>query len=857
MEISKPTYQELEKKLKELEIELQALKLEKDVNVYSGKNNLQGKESLYSTIDDVSRFKQVELELIKAKERAEANEIRFKAISEQAMDGISLADLDGNFVYVNQYFCKMLGFSEEELMNMNVQDLKPPTENTSTFDNTKEKGLAFWSYIKLQRKDTSIIYADINGKKIEINNQPFILGIVRDVTEKFEKETELLVTKEHSEKNEKIVKGIIDNLQDAFFQADLNGCFTFVNPTATKMYGYSYDELIGKPAAMLYAEPAERDRLIADLRTHGEISDWNGLALRKDGSVFWVSMNVKFVKDKDGKIIGTEGVVRDISERKHVETLLKEKSNEVEAQNEEYNQINEELCRAKEKAEESEKKFKTIVETIPAAVFIFDVKNTHVYFLNSYFTGLFGYSFEDIPTLDRWYELAYPDEDYRKFVKERSIKNIIKAIDNTVFFSQTYSIVMCKNGSQKHILWQAMLFGDQLFGCGFDLTQIKEFEKDLIKAKEKAEESNRLKSSFLNNMSHEVRTPLNSIVGFSQLLARPNQSPEKISLFTKQIRNSSEQLIGIITDVVEFSQIQTKQVSLKFSTNNCSLFTNKQTREYFAQKAKEKDIALEFEKSCPCFHRQFCTDFEKLNRIVYHLIDNAIKFTRNGSVNISCGLENDTLEIDISDTGIGISEEMQKVIFEPFRQVETGAARNFGGNGLGLALVRSYVELLKGQISVQSELNVGTTFRVSIPVKTDEVVEIEQIKNVKQAAVNTILIVEDEYSNYQYLSALLEETDCKILYAPNGKQAVEMCREKAEIDLIFMDIKMPIMDGITATKLIKEFRKEIPIIAQTAYALETEKETYVGVFDDYITKPIDEETLIAKVRKFAELKVRK
>jgi len=193
---------------------------------------------------------------------------------------------------------------------------------------------------------------------------------------------------------------------------------------------------------------------------------------------------------------------------------------------------------------------------------------------------------------------------------------------------------------------------------------------------------------------------------------------------------------------------------------------------------------------------------------------------------------------------------MQKIIFEPFRQVETGICRNYGGNGLGLSLAKAYTELLNGSISLKSEINKGTTFYISIPTNKVSLQIPEILTDDKKYKVNTILIVEDEYSNYQYLLALLEETELEILYAENGKKAVDICRANAKIDLILMDIKMPIMDGHTSAKLIKGFRSDIPIIAQTAYALESERETFIGIFDDYITKPISEELLNQKLFKY-------
>jgi len=380
-----------------------------------------------------------------------------------------------------------------------------------------------------------------------------------------------------------------------------------------------------------------------------------------------------------------------------------------------------------------------------------------------------------------------------------------------------------------------------------DITDRKKAENELIEAKEKAEESSRLKTAFLNNISHEIRTPLNAICGFSQLIVNSKNPIEKQKKFADEILRNSDKLIDIITDVIEISQIQSKQIAIKKNEFVIGHFLT-EIKEKFIPIANDKNLWFTINTDIELL--KIYTDYEKLKKILFHLIDNAIKFTVQGSINLNFELDNNNLRFTIKDTGIGIAENMQKLIFEPFRQVETNLSRNFGGNGLGLTLIKSYVELLNGSISMQSEINKGTTFHITIPsiLKIEKVVN--KIENHKKYKVKTILIVEDEYANYQYLEELLSDSGFHILHAKNGQEAVDFCRNNSTIDLIFMDIKMPIMDGQTATKIIKEFRFDIPIIAQTAYALEIEREKFITDFDDYITKPISKQTLKEKLEKF-------
>jgi len=383
--------------------------------------------------------------------------------------------------------------------------------------------------------------------------------------------------------------------------------------------------------------------------------------------------------------------------------------------------------------------------------------------------------------------------------------------------------------------------------------RIQKINIDLKIAKEKAEESDSLKSSFLKNMSHEVRTPLNAITGFSSLMTNPNLSADKLKDFSDIISTSSQKLIEIITDVIEISQIHSNQIKIKMSEFDIVQILY-EIRDRYEVIAKTKNIDLLTNYNIQQKEYLIVSDKAKVERTINHLIDNAIKFTPQGKVLITCELELQNIKISISDTGIGISDEMQKLIFEPFRQVETGIIRNFGGNGLGLSIAKAYIELLNGTISLKSEINKGTTCIISIP--TNKAIEINKnTANHQKYSINTILIAEDEYSNYQYLQEILEVSKFKTLYAQNGQQALDLCQSNPSIDLILMDIKMPIMDGYSATKLIKEIRPELPIIAQTAYAMDSEKVAFANIFDDYVTKPINGDELLQKLMKYMDVKM--
>lgn len=379
------------------------------------------------------------------------------------------------------------------------------------------------------------------------------------------------------------------------------------------------------------------------------------------------------------------------------------------------------------------------------------------------------------------------------------------------------------------------------------ITKQKEAEMELISAKEKAEESNRLKTAFLQNISHEVRTPLNSIVGFAELLSEPGQSLTKMNSFSKIISANSQKLIRIISDFIEISQVQSKQVHLVMSNFDVisSLY---KTANTFLEITQLKDVGMVINQKIPKNISMIESDKGKIEKIFFHLIDNAVKFTSKGEITLSISLENDMLHFTIKDTGIGIPAEKQEIIFDPFRQIETGLNRSYGGTGLGLTIVKAYVDSLKGTISLVSELNKGTEITLDIPVKIIPDAAEQVHRDQDHDHISTILIAEDEYSNFKYLYEVLHSDNIEILHANNGKEAVELCKKSNDINLILMDLKMPVMDGTAAARKIKEFRPELPIIAQTAYI--PEEENLNSVFDDLIAKPINRNDLREKMSKF-------
>ena len=791
--------------------------------------NEQGKPlNSFGIVIDITEQKELEFELIKAKEHAkehaEESKQLFKSLIENAPDGVVILDKSGKFKYGSPNAIRHFGYSEKDFIGHLGEEFAHPDDMpliSKTFE-TIFTNPELKPKIKYRFKRKNGEFRWLETTFNNLLSDKYINGIVlnfSDITERKQIEIELLKSKEH-------FKAIFEQASAGIAIALPNGKIVNSNSKFAEMLGYSIDELLTLTSFdITFPEDIQKELLLVNQVLDSKLDTFyiEKKYIHKNGHIVWAYLSSNVVKDENGNIIFVIGVAIDISERKIIEN---------------------ELIVAKEKAEESEERIQSVFSVAPTGIGL--IKERIIWEVNPKICEMTGYTSEEL--IGKSALILYPSQNEFDLVGREKYSQINEKGTGIVETKWKR-----KNGSIIDIILAStpLDLSDYKKGITFtalDITERKRIEIELLIAKEKAEQSDRLKSTFLQNMSHEVRTPLNAIVGFSQLMTKPNQSPEKLKKFTEIITESSEKLIGIVTDVIEISQIHTNQANVKLSTKNCNLLISEKIKDYFTNKAKGKNILLEFAENCPCTNNQICTDFEKLDRIINHLIDNAIKFTIKGSIKISCCLKKNYLQVTITDTGIGISQEMQKVIFEPFRQVETGMTRNFGGNGLGLALVKSYVELLNGSITLQSELNKGTAITIGLPMieNTNEI----PIKNNQQKkySVNTILIAEDEIANFEYLKELLSDTGIEILHATNGQQAIDLCRNSRKIDLVLMDIKMPIMNGDTATKMIKEFRPELPIIAQTAYALESERTGFIGIFDDYLTKPISEKALMEKLK---------
>jgi len=452
-------------------------------------------------------------------------------------------------------------------------------------------------------------------------------------------------------------------------------------------------------------------------------------------------------------------------------------------------------------------------------------------------------------------------EAFLNFIHPEDREFVNNSYINHIETKQPYNIVhriVLSNGEIKYVNERCKSDFDEYgkpvrsVGTVADITERILIENELQIAKEKAEESDRLKTAFLQNMSHEIRTPLNAISGFSGMLNKPELSEEKRKSFVSIIQNSSNQLLSIVTDILTISSIETKQEKPNIS-KVCINDVIVDLLSVFKQQSINQNISLYAKKELTDIQSEIFTDKTKITQIITNLLTNALKFTHEGFIEFGYNLKDNELEFYVKDSGIGIKPELHDKIFARFRQADKSIQMNYGGTGLGLSISKGFVKLLGGKIWVQSELEKGSTFYFTIPYKPVNEIDKTTTPTKQNENFRTVLVAEDEEYNFLFIEELLIDMDLKLIHAKDGKETVEICKTNSKIDLILMDIKMPIMDGHEAAKIIKKQKPELPIIAQSAYALEHERAKYEGIFDDYLTKPINENDLKQMVMKYFDL----
>ncbi len=617
----------------------------------------------------------------------------------------------------------------------------------------------------------------------------------------------------------------IERSGDAVLLTDPDGTIVYVNPAFENTFGYSKEEAIGKTPRIL-----KSDTLTAEYYKNF----WNDILAKKaviheivnktkDGKLLSIEASVNPIINKHGEIIGYLAIERDITERKLVEQEIISQKN----------------------------RFAQLFENSPIAIALLDNQDKIV-LINESFSMLFGYFLEEIkgqpinnlivpPELQ---EEAKIYSDQTRQGNQINKESYRKKKDGTLKFVQIIGVPVSVNDLTVGI-----------YGMYVDLTQRKQVEKELITAKEKAEEMSRLKSNFLANMSHELRTPLNGIMGYADILSSLIDDPGQNEM-AQGIYLSGKRLSETLNFILDLSEAETDRIEV-IAKDIAVIPIVKNSIDSFSKEAAERNLQLEtiIKEENISVH----LDEHLFSRILHNLLDNAIKFTKEGKVIVEIGREitsgEDWLSIKIKDTGIGIAEDKIDLIWDEFRQVSEGLTRSYEGAGLGLTISKKAVELMQGNISVESELGVGSTFTVKFPA-VSVIPQKEEVVKEKQAAViqpeketaglPLVLCVEDDFANRNIIKFFLKNT-CVVDLAEDATAALQLAVEK-KYDLVLMDINLGgEMNGMEVVQEILKMPQyfSTPIIAVTAYAMGKDKTEFLrGGCTHYISKPFQKRELI-------------
>jgi PAS domain S-box-containing protein len=536
----------------------------------------------------------------------------------------------------------------------------------------------------------------------------------------------------------------------------------------------------------------------------------------------------------------------------------------------------------------SEEKYRSIFQQSNDAIFILDKNGYHID-ANLEAIHLLGYSLEELKKLsykdivdqghmeDSHEKLAglRKGEAYRKYEK-----TFISATGNKIPVEITVSPVKDTKGDFQYIMSivrditerkkaeqlikhkneELQATEEELRASNDELKNINQYleeqKEELKKAKEKAEESDKLKSAFLANMSHEIRTPMNSILGFSQLL-KSNMNAEKRKKYIRIIHQTGNQLLRLVNDIIDIAKIESGQMNIISYKNDLSSICSNLYDSYqkLLEQHDKTNIQLNLHYNISRDQSLIYGDGNRIHQVMDNLLSNAIKFTKEGSIDFGVNIRDNRLRFFVKDTGIGIPGNKKELIFKRFRQLDNTSTREYGGTGLGLTISKNLVNLMKGDIWFESEVDKGTTFNFTVPYFPFNVTQQKQVSVTTNKNYNwsgkSILLVEDDSASQCFMKEIFSDTNVHVKVCSTGEEAIERCEQQNSIDLVLMDIRLPKMDGLKATKEIRKLNDSLPVIIQTAHALnEYKKESKEAGATDYITKPVDSDKLMEVIDQY-------
>jgi len=755
------------------------------------------------------------------------SEERLRTIFQNSPDAILVEDDNGTILDANPAACAFHKMSHRELVGRNMLDLVPSGRREEA-----ERDFRKWFTGELTRHEGLSrngagreVPVEVIGAPLRFNGKSAVLLLARDMTERKQAEQAL-------KESEMRYRGLIEAQSNFIVRIDTEGRFTFVNEAFCRFIGSAFDELIRRDSRsyIYHDDVTVHDKAIEALVARRERVVTVEHRMRARTRTAWVQWENIAVFDESGRVVEIQSVGHDITERRRIYEAL----------------------------QESEKRLRFLFEEIPNIAVQGYNASFEAIFWNRASEKLYKYSkkealgrkIEDLVlSLNRRTELA---KAFDRWVKTGTPIPSGETLKRAADGHQVAVYSSCLATRNQHGEWD-------LYIIDIDLSELKRASEELVKAKEAAERANRAKSEFLANMSHEIRTPMNGVMGMTHLLLETKLTSEQHDNI-QTIMESAQELMSIIDELLDISRIEAGEVRL-----NPEPFNMRETVEkvvlLFADRVGRKgvDLFMTIHDSVP---KQMLGDSGRVRQILINLVGNALKFTHAGHIHIRMKAEQVAggwnLLAEVEDTGIGMTPELQKRIFEKFTQGDTSSKREYGGTGLGLAITRQLVRLMGGEITVASEVDKGTTFQFNLRLGYIEPEESAatlppQIAVEKTKFRADILLVEDNLVNQKVATAMIRKLGCTVTVAPNGARALEQIALH-KFDLIFMDCQMPVMDGFEATRAIRQMAgdiRDIPIVAMTAHALKGDHHHCLEVgMNDYLAKPVRHSALIAVLKKY-------
>lgn len=777
-------------------------------------------------IDNISNFAELkkyadelEKQISQRKEAEEVikqNEERFRQVAETNQTVIWELDDSGIYTYVSPMAEKIWGYKPGDLVGkVSYFDLHPEEGRQAFIEETmrfvKEVG-SFRDFLNpVQKPDGSIIWVSSNGRPVldEYGTIVGFRGSDQDVTDRINAEKEL-----------RKFKTISDQANYGTAITDLEGTIIYVNDHFAKMHGWEPNELTGKNLTVFHHEKqlAQVADLLAVLRSKGNFAAQELDHIRKDGSVFPTLMNASIIYDDNGKPMFMATTAIDITEIKAARLELL--------------------------------KLTQAVVQNPAGITISNV-NGIIEYVNPRLCQISGYQAEEL--------IGQPES---VFNSGYHTNEVFADLWTTIMRGDLWKGELLNKKKNGELYWENVSISPirdiegkiiNFVAIKEDITHIKQLLVDLKIAKENAEESNRLKTAFINNISHEIRTPLNGIIGFGELVLEENLTRAEKQDYYKVLKESSDRLQQTITDIMDISELRAGSIVAHPEPVKI-MEMMEELQEFTSHACASRNVLVACDTPPGLEDLTVITDHELLKKAMTQLLNNASKFTREGRITFGYELSGTRLGLYVTDTGVGIPSDKQDVIFEPFMQADISNTRGHEGSGLGLAIVKGIVDLMKGEISLSSQPGRGSEFRIELPVETvsaETSPPVTHLPETNAAMIPVILIAEDNESNYLYIKLVLQKFGYTTLQARDGAEAVDMCRRFPEISLILMDIKMPVLNGVEATRQIRAFKPDIPVIATTAYAQTGDRHRFIAEgFNDYLAKPIRPEEILALVGQY-------